>query len=222
MSKKLLSLLFIFWGLFASKHLYAEEPGVSYFNHIIIEHYNTGNYHVAKQGFQICINHFAGVIDIDNCKQYIRDCDNKIATADSINLKKLRETEERRKEIEERKLVYVSTDAMTLNSAYHEMGSAIKGYLSDCGFTFTDNPKFAYWSVYITAKAREYNYNAHEKIYYSVVNACIKTINNLTGETTYENEIAAKGGAISYAAAVPWAYQQLNVRLGKILADKLK
>lgn len=144
---------------------------------------------------------------------------------EKIRQKQAEELEAKRQKRIEDKLVYVLSDAYIFDRKYSDMHSAIKGHLSDAGFKFTDDHERAYWSVYITAAAYEYDYSKVEGgVYYSIVTACVKVVNEIDGNN-YENEIETDqyGHYLSNYEAAKLAYkEELNQRLGELIANKLK
>lgn len=225
---KHLFLLLISWLI----ALNAFAGGIQYFEHVK-SLYAQERYTEALQGFKICLNLYSDELDVEDLNNWISKCNERIT-------QKQKETQERiknqtfaaerkavynrkQREREEKKLILVSTNAMALDADYPAMQSAIKGFLSDAGFKFTDNQELACWSVYVTAKAYECAYSEDEQVYYSSVNACVKIENNISGEIVYENEISDVIGynIHSYAKAVPSAYKKLNKELGEIIVKNI-
>ena len=214
--------------------LMADNIGRDYYDHVV-QLYNQGDYDNAKLGFQFCIDKFKADVSEQNCNEYIRLCNEHIAARQAAILKKIEEAkraaaaerkaleEQTKKRIEDR-LVYISTDAFIFDRQYSTMHSAIKGYLSDAGFEFTDDPELAYWSVYVTAVAYELDYVEEEDFYPSAVDACVKIVNEIgKGKIVYENELTNKGTDIySYAQAARKAYQGVNERIGEEVVSKIK
>lgn len=192
-------------------------------------------YEKAIQGFELCKIRYSNVLDEEDLNSWISKCN------DGIRLRKAKLAKERKaaarsateaaaavakrqKRIED-KLVYVSSDAYIFDTQYSDMHRAIKGYLSDAGFEFTDNPELAYWSVYVTALAYELNI-APEGFYRSAVDVCVKIVNEIdNGRIIYENEIPQNIGSdiFSYAQAARNAYQkETNKKIGELIVSKIK
>ncbi|WP_298062021.1 hypothetical protein [uncultured Rikenella sp.] len=198
--------------------------------------YAQEQYEKAIQGFELCKIRYSNVLDEEDLNSWISKCNN------GIRLRKAKLTKERKaaarsaveaaasaakkqKRIED-ELVYVSSDAYIFDTQYADMHRAIKGYLSDTGFEFTDNPELAYWSVYVTALAYELNYVEDEGFYRSAVDVCVKIVNEIdNGKIVYENEIPENIGIdiFSYAQAARKAYQKkINKKIGELIVSKIK
>lgn len=212
----LLSVLMLSIGV-----LMADNIGRDYYDHVV-KLYNQGEYEQAKQGFMLCLNNFKADVSERYCNEYIQLCDKQIAACRAAWAA---HEAKRQKRIED-KLIYVSSDAYIFDTPYSDMHRAIKGYLSDAGFEFTDDPELAYWSVYVTAVAYELNYVEDEGFYRSAVNVCVKIVNEIDdGKTVYENEIPENVGIniFSYAQAARNAYQkEVNKKIGELIVSKIK
>lgn len=138
--------------------------------------------------------------------------------------------EARQQERKEKKLLYVSSNAFIFDKEYTGMHQAIKGYIAENSEQrFTDDPEMAYWCVYITANAYEYNYVKEEQTCYSVVYACVLVRNEITNEIIYENEIQGTHRGfpvigeninkinIAYQRAAIKAYKEITQEIGKLV-----
>lgn len=194
--------------------------------------YAQEQYEKAIQGFEFCKIRYK----ISDADEWISKCHEGIRLRKERQLKaqeaaarsaaeKAAAAAKRQKRIED-KLIYVSSDAYIFDTPYSDMHRAIKGYLSDAGFEFTDDPELAYWSVYVTAVAYELNYVEDEGFYRSAVDVCVKIVNEIdNGKTTYENEISENVGIniFSYAQAARNAYQkEVNKKIGELIVSKIK
>lgn len=227
----LLSVLMLSIGV-----LMADNIGRDYYDHVV-KLYNQGEYEKAKQGFMLCLNNFKADVSERYCNEYIQLCDKQIAARRAAALEEKQATEHAaaavraaheakwQKRINDR-LIYVSSDAYIFDTQYSNMHRAIKGYLSDAGFEFTDDPELAYWSVYVTAVAYELNYVEDEGFYRSAVDVCVKIVNEIDkGKIVYENELPENIGTniFSYAQAARNAYQKnVNKRIGELVVSKIK
>lgn len=224
--------------------LMADNIGRDYYDHVV-QLYNQGDYDNAKHGFQFCIDKFNADVSVQNCNEYIRLCNKHIAARQAAVLEKKKAAERaaaaERKALEEQtkkriedRLVYISTDAFIFDRQYSTMHSAIKGYLSNAGFNFTDDPEKAYWSVYVTACAYEYGQNdlpmtsGVGKLYNSAVGASIKIVDNISDRNIYENEISGeydrnyRDKDSSYYKAAMKVYTRINSKLGELIENNLK
>lgn len=212
----------------------AYADGIQYFDHVR-SMYEQGRYEEALQGFTACKKLYYDELDIASIDNWINTCNSKIkernATVQAkrqseIAKAKLAEErrahEEKQKKIVEKKLLFVSSNAFLFDKEYTGMHQAIKGYIADNSEQrFTDDSEMAYWCVYVTANAYEYNMN--NNTYFSNVTAYIKITNEITKETIYENEVVEKGGSsMNYTVAAEKAYRNINKNIGIRIIEQLK
>ena len=89
MKRLTIILLMAFLPLFAKAD---GEPGTVYFNHVV-DLYEAGQYDQAKLGFSVCIEKFSAVVSVQNCKEYIRLCDNALNARQASQARARRERE---------------------------------------------------------------------------------------------------------------------------------
>lgn len=212
----------------------AYADGIQYFDHVR-SMYEQGRYEEALQGFTACKKLYYDELDIASIDNWINTCNSKIKERNAavqakrqaeIAKAKLAEErrahEEKQKKIVEKKLLFVSSNAFLFDKEYTGMHQAIKGYIADNSEQrFTDDSEMAYWCVYVTANAYEYNMN--NNTYFSNVTAYIKITNEITKETIYENEVVEKGGSsMNYTVAAEKAYRNINKNIGIRIIEQLK
>ena len=212
----------------------AYADGIQYFDHVR-SMYEQGRYEEALQGFTACKKLYYDELDIASIDKWINTCNSKIKERNAavqakrqaeIAKAKLAEErrahEEKQKKIVEKKLLFISSNAFLFDKEYTGMHQAIKGYIADNSEQrFTDDSEMAYWCVYVTANA--YEYNMSNDTYFSNVTAYIKITNEITKETIYENEVVEKGGSsMSYTVAAEKAYRNINKNIGIIIIEQLK
>lgn len=234
--KKLGTLLI---SIFISVSAYAD--GIQYFDYVR-SLYEQGRYEEAIQGFNACKKLYYDELDIASIDNWVGKCNIKIKErnaaiqarrqaeiadakrrADEARLAEERKAcEIRQQERKEKKLLYVSSNAFLFDAEYTGMHQAIKGYITDNSEQrFTDDSEMAYWCVYVTANA--YEYNISNNTYFSNVTAYIKITNEITKETIYENEVVEKGGSsMSYTVAAEKAYRNINKNIGIRIIEQLK
>lgn len=234
--KKLGTLLI---SIFISVSAYAD--GIQYFDYVR-SLYEQGRYEEAIQGFNACKKLYYDELDIASIDNWVGKCNIKIKErnaaiqarrqaeiadakrrADEARLAEERKAYEiRQQERKEKKLLYVSSNAFLFDAEYTGMHQAIKGYITDNSEQrFTDDSEMAYWCVYVTANA--YEYNISNNTYFSNVTAYIKITNEITKETIYENEVVEKGGSsMSYTVAAEKAYRNINKNIGIRIIEQLK
>lgn len=216
----------------------AYADGIEYFEHVKLL-YQQGRYEEAKQGFVSCKTYYSDELNVSSINEWISLCQSKINERNAaIQARRQAETAEatrkayeaKQQERIEKKLLYVSSNAFIFNKEYTGMHQAIKGYLSDAGFKFTDDIESAYWSVFITANAYEFNYVKEEQTGYSVVNACVKVTNEITKEIIYENELLGNPCGfpdlsgdvkVAYQRAAVNAYKKINQKLGELIVKTI-
>lgn len=212
----------------------AYADGIQYFDHVR-SMYEQGRYEEALQGFTACKKLYYDELDIASIDNWINTCNSKIKERNAAvqakrqaEIAKAKFAEERRaheekqKKIVEKKLLFVSSNAFLFDKEYTGMHQAIKGYIADNSEQrFTDDSEMAYWCVYVTANAYEYNMN--NNTYFSNVTAYIKITNEITKETIYENEVVEKGGSsMNYTVAAEKAYRNINKNIGIRIIEQLK
>lgn len=212
----------------------AYADGIQYFDHVR-SMYEQGRYEEALQGFTACKKLYYDELDIASIDKWINTCNSKIKERNAavqakrqaeIAKAKLAEErrahEEKQKKIVEKKLLFISSNAFLFDKEYTGMHQAIKGYIADNSEQrFTDDSEMAYWCVYVTANA--YEYNMSNDTYFSNVTAYIKITNEITKETIYENEVVEKGGSsMSYTVAAEKAYRNINKNIGIRIIEQLK
>lgn len=235
MKRLVLLIISVFIGIVA----YAD--GIEYFEHVK-SLYQQGRYEEAKQGFVSCKTYYSDELNVSSINEWISLCQSKInernAAIQARRQAEITETKRRadearlaaeRKAYEvkqqeriEKKLLYVSSNAFIFNKEYTGMHQAIKGYIAENSEQrFTDDSEMAYWGVYVTANA--YEYNISNNTYFSKVTAYIKITNEITKETIYESEVIAKGGSsMNYTVAAEKAYRNINKDIGIRIVEQLK
>lgn len=92
-----------------------------------------------------------------------------------------------------------------------------------CNFvTAASNPD---WTIYVTAKAREYNKNEYGGVstYFVYVDANIIVEKTTTDQRIYENQISEKGGHThNFEQAARQAYKDISPRISKIIKEQIQ
>lgn len=198
------------------------SSGVAYFIHVQ-DLYDAREYELALKGFMHCLEKHRADIPVAKCEQYIVECKSQIEKNRQARLKAQRAREiaavAERAAIEERKafrlsnkLIYIKTDAWTLDAPYPQYSYDIIGHLEDAGYRFTDKQEDALWSVYITAATNKRapdeintNYIVDVTAFYKIVYEDDQTI-----PSGGEGRRAASGrGMINYSIAAEAAYGKL-------------
>ncbi len=153
-------ILFILFAIALGSNAYAD--GYSSYE-MACSLYNSGRYQEAKQRFEICVKYYPDDdLKWDEIYGYVKKCETQIkAEADrkkahAALIAKAREEEKRKYEEEqklrkERKLIYVSVNASTLNGEYPNFKSDIVGALAPYGYRTTNNKEDACWTIYVSA-----------------------------------------------------------------------
>lgn len=189
--------------------------GPQYFEHVK-SLYAQERYNEAIQGFTICINLYSDELKGEDLNGWIKKCHESIRRQQEEKDRRVREQilyaerkaehERHQRQIEELNLIFISTNARTLNGNYPSMQNAIKGNLKS--FEFAKTVDDAKWGVYVTANAREYN--NPNGLYISYVDAIVQVINMVNGIIVFEQEYSQKGGhAKDYSEAVKVAYNKI-------------
>ena len=158
MKRFLIAFLILFLPLYT---LAQGSSGAAYFIHVQ-KLFDDGEYELALKGFTHCLEKHRADIPVAKCEQYIAECNSRIEKNRQATIEARRARERvaaaERAAIEERqaarlrnKLVYIKTDAWTLDAPYSQYASSIIEQLEEAGYHFTDNQEDALWSVYITA-----------------------------------------------------------------------
>ena len=230
MKKTLLFLLAVASGFSA----YAD--GYRSYN-MACELYKSGRYEEAKQRFMICVRYYPDDnLEWSIIEQRVKDCDARIneeanrRKAYAAQMAKARE-EERRKYEElqrlrkERKLVYVSVNASTLDGEYLDFKSDIVGALAPYGYRTTNNKDDAYWIVYISADVLKLskpgesasNHIVEVRAHYTIENA-VEGYNPAGGEGRCDAKGTSK---IDYTKSAYDAYANLEDSLGKAIHNAI-
>ena len=190
--------------------------GLHYFNHCK-SLYSNGRYEEAKQGFTLCkVYDDVNSADMDawiaKCDQAIEAKKNKAAAvAKKLAAERQAAYEKSQRQREENNLIYISTNARTIDSDYPSMQSAIKGKLQQ--FHFSKKEDDARWGVYVSANAREQqssdvvvNSTGARFVY---AEGILQIIDLLTGEVYFEQEYSEKFATTNLAIAEKKAYSRL-------------
>lgn len=187
------------------------SSGVAYFIHVQ-DLYDAREYELALKGFMHCLEKHRADIPVAKCEQYIVECKSQIEKNRQARLKAQRAIEERKAVRLSNKLIYIKTDAWTLDAPYPQYSYDIIGHLEDAGYRFTDKQEDALWSVYITAATNKRapdeintNYIVDVIAFYKIVYEDDQTI-----PSGGEGRRAASGrGMINYSIAAEAAYGKL-------------
>ncbi len=196
------------------------------------EFYQSGRYEEAKQRFMICLKYYPDDdLEWPIINQRVKDCDsciNEEATkrqnkiADSIakaGEEERRKYEEQQRLRKERKLIYVSVNASTLDGKYPDFKSDIVGALAPYGYRTTNNKEDAYWSIYVSADVTKFSKSGTVDPSHIVqINAHYTIQNDVDGYIPAGGEggCDAKGfSGIDYNRSVYNAYANLKEPLGE-------
>lgn len=231
MKRTLLFLLAVAFGFSA----YAD--GYRSYN-MACELYKSGRYEEAKQRFMICVRYYPDDnLEWSIIEQRVKDCDARIneeanrRKAYAAQMAKAREEERRKYEEQqklrkERKLVYVSVNASTLDGEYPDFKSDIVGSLAPYGYRTTNNQEDAYWSIYVSADVEKLSKpGTADPDNIVQINAHYTIQNDVDGYIPAGGEggCDAKGrSGISYNRSVFDAYANLKKPLGELFHNAIE
>lgn len=230
MKRTLLFLLAVAFGFSA----YAD--GYRSYN-MACELYKSGRYEEAKQRFMICVRYYPDDnLEWSIIEQRVKDCDARIneeanrRKAYVAQMAKAREEERRKYEEQqklrkERKLVYVSVNASTLDGEYLDFKSDIVGALAPYGYRTTNNKDDAYWIVYVSADVLKLskpgesdpNHIVEVRAHYTIENA-VEGYNPAGGEGRCDAKGTSK---IDYTKSAYDAYANLEDSMGKAIHNAI-
>lgn len=199
-----------------------ENSSLDYFIYVQ-KLFEAGEYNLALRGFQFCMENHRADIPVAKCEQYIAECNSRIEKNRQATIEARRARERaaaaERAAIEERqaarlrnKLVYIKTDAWTLDAPYSQYASSIIEQLEEAGYHFTDNQEDALWSVYITAATSKRAPDEINTNYIVDVTAFYKIVyeQDLSIPPGGEGRRVVSGrGMINYSIATEAAYGKL-------------
>ena len=116
-------------------------------------------------------------------------------------------------------------NAYIFGTNYSALKGEIQGELSKMGCNFVTAAAQPDWTIYVTAKAREYNKNDFGGVctYFVYVDANIIVEKTTTGQRIYENQISEKGGhTYNYEQAARQAYKDISPRISKIIKEQIQ
>jgi len=224
MRKTLLFLLAIAFGLNAYADGYCSYKMARDF-------YQSGRYEEAKQRCMMCKNYYPDDdLEWSKIDQLVKDCDSCINAKVEMERKiaksiakaseeKRRKYEEQQRLRKERKLIYVSVNASTLDGEYPDFKRDIVGALAPYGYRTTNNKEDAYWSIYVSADVAKFSKSGTVDPSHIVqINAHYTIQNDVDGyiPSGGEGGCDAKGySGIDYNRSVYNAYANLKEPLGK-------
>lgn len=230
MKRTLLFLLAVVFGF----SVYAD--GYRSYN-MACELFKSGRYEEAKQRFMICVQYYPNDnLEWTIIEQRVKDCEARIKEeADrrkeyAAQMAKAREKEKRKYEEQlrqrvERKLVYVSVNASTLDGEYPDFKSDIVRALAPYRYKTTNNKDDAYWIVYVSADVRKLSkpgetdpqHKAEVCAHYIIENAVEGYI-----PAGGEGRCDAKGlSEIDYARSLYYAYADIEDKLGEAIHNAI-
>ncbi len=115
--------------------------------------------------------------------------------------------------------------AYTFEESYPLLKEEIQGELSKMGCNFITGLGNPDWTIYISAKAREYNKNDFGSVstYFVYVDANVIVEKTATGQRIYENQISEKGGHThNYEQAARQAYKDISPKICEIIKEQIK
>lgn len=115
-------------------------------------------------------------------------------------------------------------DAYMFGQSYNALKGEIQGELSKMGCSFVTGAANPDWTVYVTAKAREYNKNDFGGVstYFAYVDVQIIIEKTATGQRIYEDAISEKGGHThNYEQAARQAYRDLSPKISAIIKQQI-
>ncbi|MBD5584725.1 MAG: DUF1682 domain-containing protein [Clostridia bacterium] len=231
MKKILLFLLAVAFGF----SVYAD--GYSSYN-MALELYKSGYYEEAKQRCMICVKHYP---DDDlvwsKISQLVNDCDarlkekaerqkEKAALMAKAHEEKRRKYEEQQRLRKERKLIYVSVNASTLDGKFPDFKNDIIGILGRYNYRFTNDIEKAYWTVYVSVDVTKLS-----KSNIDDPNHIIRLIAHYSIRNNYEDYIPSGGegscdakgrSGIDYNKSVYNAYANLESQLGEVIHNAIE
>ncbi len=198
---------------------------------IACELYKAGHYEEAKQRLMICLKYYPDD-DLNWSKIYqcVKECDaqikneairqgEKAALIAKASEEERRKYEERQRLRKERKLIYVSVNASTLDGEYPDFKRDIVGALAPYGYRTTNNKEDAYWSIYVSADVAKFSKSGTVDPSHIVqINAHYTIQNDVDGYIPAGGEggCDAKGySGIDYNRSVYNAYANLKGPLGE-------
>lgn len=195
------------------------------------ELYQAGRYEEAKQRFMICVQYYPDDdLEWTIIRQRVNECDARIKAesdrqkAYAASIAKAREEEKKRYEKQqelrkERKLIYISVNASTLNGEYPNFKSDIVGALAPYGYKMTNNKEDAYWTIYVSSDVSKLSQpGADDPNHIIQINAHYTIQNEVEGYIPAGGEgiCNAKGrSGIDYDKSVYDAYTNLKHQLGE-------
>lgn len=205
-------LVILIIAILASFEAFASGP--EYLRHVI-DLYEHGRYEEAIQGFNICKTFYFDELPISEVNDWISKCEQGISkrnAAAAVRRARLAKAERvayeaKQREREMNKLIYVSSNALTLNGDYPALQNAIVKGIQDAGHSCTGNESDSYLTVYVSATA-EILEGTDPKSHFVMICARVKIINNISGEI-YEDVINEKvGSRISYNDAAKLGFRK--------------
>ncbi len=200
--------------------------------------YKSGHYEEAKQRCMICVKHYP---DDDlvwsKIDQLVNDCDarlkekaerqkEKAALMAKAHEEQRRKYEEQQRLRKERKLIYVSVNASTLDGEFPDFKSDIIGALGRYNYRFTNDIEKAYWTVYASVDATKLS-----KPNTDDPNHIIQLIAHYSIRNDYEDYIPSGGegscdakgrSGIDYNKSVYDAYANLKGQLGEVIHNAIE
>ena len=116
-------------------------------------------------------------------------------------------------------------NADIFGSNYAALKGEIQGELSEIGCNFVTASANTDWTIYVTAKAREYNKNELSGVstYFVYVDASIIVEKTFTGQRIYKDAISQKGGhSHNYEQAARQAYKDISPKISDIIKKQLQ